>query len=194
MKLKHLIAVIAILACVYLGVQTLTHHGSHAVADRSSSGPKMHGVGMGGGSEMEFADPSYIALISAIIVSQLNAFKSNNYQQASTFVYSRIIPRLGSPDHFHQVMATRYPEIADYQSVFFGPLITTFDRKTVEGVVDVTGVDGITRKAVYILVRDQGVYRIVGIVGGDSGTRRGLIHFNLAPSYVKHFIKFDNSI
>lgn len=103
---------------------------------------------------------------SAAIEAQLKAFKADDYEKASKFQHSELRKNFGSPADFRRAIRTSYPQFADYKSVSFGEARATTDGSHLEIKIVLTGQDGVTVRATYMMVREDGEYRVGGVQGG----------------------------
>lgn len=103
---------------------------------------------------------------SAAIEAQLKAFKADDYEKASKFQHSELRKNFPSPADFRRAIRTTYPQFAAYRSVSFGEARATTDGSHLEIKIVLTGQDGVTVRATYMMVREEGEYRVAGVQGG----------------------------
>lgn len=105
------------------------------------------------------------AAISAI-QAQLKAFGRGDYKTAITYQSSGLKKNFASPLQFRAMIVQVYPEFAHSKRVAFGPAQADATGAHVAIPTAVTGLDGITVHAVYLMVREGKVYRVDGVAGG----------------------------
>ncbi len=105
------------------------------------------------------------AAISSI-QTQLKAFGRDDYQTAITYQSAGLKGSFPSTAAFRAMMLRAYPEFAHYKSVAFGPAQCDAQGIHLAIPATVTGKDGVTVRAVYLMVREGKVYRVEGVAGG----------------------------
>ncbi len=105
------------------------------------------------------------AAISSI-QAQLKAFGRDDYKTAITYQSSSLKKNFASPLQFRAMIVQVYPEFAHSRHVAFGPAQTDAAGTHLAIPTAVTGQDGITVHAVYLMVREGKVYRVDGVAGG----------------------------
>ena len=105
------------------------------------------------------------AAISAI-QAQLKAFGRDDYKTAITYQSSGLKKNFASPLQFRAMIVQVYPEFAHSKHVVFGPAQADTTGVHLAIPTAVTGQDGITVHAVYLMVREGKVYRVDGVAGG----------------------------
>lgn len=105
------------------------------------------------------------------IEAQLKAFRDDDYETAEKYQSAGLRENFRSLDEFRQMMREQYPQFARYRSVRFGEARCdpTGDRMQLQAVI--TGQDGVTVRAIYTVVREDGEYRVAGVIGGARGRR-----------------------
>ncbi len=101
---------------------------------------------------------------------QLEAFKSGDYETAITYQSEMLRQNFASPDHFRQMMEANYPQFAHYKRIEFQEATVHEDGKHVQLSVQVTGEDGVTVSARYLMVREQDQFRVEGVEGGSMAS------------------------
>ncbi len=172
MRLKSFALVLTASACALFGIFTITNYGvrldrltTAAAQTEVQSSPNS---GDNSGPTLTPAKPAVAKAVKASIIAQLNAFKKDDYAKASIYQSSLLRQNFTSADAFRSMMKTQYPEFASYKSISFGPIETTSDKKAVEAAVKLTGTDGYTVAAVYLMIMENGLYRVAGVQGGAS--------------------------
>lgn len=105
------------------------------------------------------------AAVSAI-QAQLKAFGRDDYKTAITYQSSGLKKNFASPLQFRAMIVQVYPEFARSKHVVFGPAQADATGAHLAIPTAVTGQDGITVHAVYLMVREGKVYRVDGVAGG----------------------------
>jgi len=100
------------------------------------------------------------------IQTQLKAFARDDYKTAITYQSAGLRKNFTSSDAFRTMMVRVYPEFAHFKSVQFGPAKSDPSGAHLAIGVAVTGQDGVTVRAFYLLVRENKIYRIEGVQGG----------------------------
>ena len=109
------------------------------------------------------------------IQAQLKAFGRDDYKAAATYQSAGLKKNFPSVNAFRAMMVRTYPEFAHFRSVTFGPAQSDPTGAHVAILATVVGRNGVTRRAVYLMVREGKVYRVEGVAGGaqappeDSG-------------------------
>lgn len=107
------------------------------------------------------------AAISAI-QAQLKAFGRDDYKTAITYQSSGLKKNFQSPSQFRAMILQAYPEFAHSKRVVFGPAEADAAGAHLAVPVAVTGLDNVTVRAVYLMVREGKVYRVDGVAGGAA--------------------------
>ena len=113
------------------------------------------------------------AAISAI-QAQLKAFGRGDYKAAIVYQSSGLKKNFASPEQFQAMIKQAYPEFAHSKRAVFGPAQADASGSHLAIPTAVTGTDGITVHAVYLMVREGKQYKVEGVAGGaitpPSGT------------------------
>lgn len=102
---------------------------------------------------------------TASIVAQLKAFKRNDFKHAISYQSSTLRRRFSSANSFRQMMQG-YPQFMRYKSVRFGKSRASRRGRLVQIEVDLTGMDNVRAKALYLMVLENKIYRVGGVDGG----------------------------
>ena len=102
------------------------------------------------------------------IQAQLKAFGRNDYKAAITYQSSSLKKNFPSPLAFRAMIVQAYPEFAHSKRAAFGPAQADATGVHLAIPIDVTGFDGTTVHAVYLMVREGKVYRVQGVAGGTA--------------------------
>jgi len=100
------------------------------------------------------------------IQAQLQAFGRDDYKTAIGYQSAGLKKNFASPGDFRAMMLHAYPEFAHSKSVFFGPAQADAAGTHLVIAAAVTGKDGITVHAVYLMVREGKTYHVEGVAGG----------------------------
>lgn len=102
----------------------------------------------------------------ASIIKQLEAFKKDDYQQAVKYQSAGLRRNFASVQQFRQMMQVAYPQFACYKKVVFGKAMAAPDGSRVQVAVRLWGRDGVETQAVYMMVKEGGIFRVEGVAGG----------------------------
>jgi len=102
----------------------------------------------------------------ASIEAQLKAFRDNDYVKATKYQSSGLRGNFDTPDDFRRMMRQSYPQFANYKSVSFGEALCSEKGDVLRINATITGQDAVTVRAVYIMVREEGEYRVTTVLGG----------------------------
>lgn len=108
------------------------------------------------------------------ITAQLEAFKKDDYVTAVKFQSSTLRHNFASVAQFRQMMNRAYPQFAHYKTVEYGAAVASPDGQYVNLAVRVTGRDGIKVRAVYVMRRENGLYRVDSVAGGEPRASPGI--------------------
>jgi hypothetical protein len=169
--LKRIVAALTAIVCVLFGLYTLSKYGAHVtkvIQSTPSPGlgnagpylPDMQKIGW------HIAPPTIAWAAEGTIIAQLKAFKRNDYQTATVYQSVELKRGMHNPVQFRTLIKTRYPEFASYKSIVFGPVYSDNGNRAVQIPAKVTGTDGKTVSAVYIMLLEGGAYRVAGVDGG----------------------------
>jgi len=100
------------------------------------------------------------------IQAQLKAFGRDDYRAAIIYQSAGMKSTFPSVGAFRAMMLRAYPEFAHYKSVTFGSAQCDAPGVHLAIPATVTGKDGVTVRAVYLMVREGKVYRVEGVAGG----------------------------
>ncbi len=108
------------------------------------------------------------AAISSIM-AQLNAFQKNDYVTAMTYQSIALKTTFPSAEAFRTMIHRGYPEFADFKMVKFGPAQADKRGDFMLIPVLVTGNDGVTVSALYMMSLENKAYRVQGVQSGFFG-------------------------
>ena len=102
----------------------------------------------------------------ASIQIQLKAFARDDYQTASLYQSTDLKRNFPSVEAFRSMMQRAYPEFAHYKAAQFGKAQSDASGQHLAILVTLTGQDGVTVHAIYMMVREGKVYHVSGVAGG----------------------------
>lgn len=105
------------------------------------------------------------AAITAI-QAQLKAFGRGDYKAAIVYQSSGLRKNFASPEQFQAMIRQAYPEFAHSKRAVFGPAQADLTGSHLAIPAAVTGTDGITVRAMYLMVREGKQYKVEGVAGG----------------------------
>ena len=114
------------------------------------------------------AKPAERTAAIASIQAQLKAFARDDYKTAANYQSSGLQKNFTSPLQFRAMMTRVYPEFAHSKRATFGPAQADMTGTHLAVPIAVTGVDGITIHAVYLMVREGKLYKVEGVAGGAT--------------------------
>lgn len=120
--------------------------------------------------------------VAKSIRAQLDAFKRDDWAQAATFQSEELRRNFGTIAQFRATIETNYPQFANYKSVAFDQARALGER--VEIQVRLTGQDGVKLRALYLMKKEQGIYRVEGVQGGGVPGGRGAPRQEAPADYV----------
>ncbi len=102
----------------------------------------------------------------ASVQGQLKAFNRNDYKAAITYQSAGLRRNFTSPAQFAAMIMQAYPQFAHSKSAVFGPAQCDLTGSHMTLPATVTGKDGVTVRALYLLVREGKAYHVEGVGGG----------------------------
>ena len=105
------------------------------------------------------------AAINSIQI-QLKAFRKGDYKTAVTYQSAGLRHMFASTDAFRAMMLRMYPQFAHFKSVQFSVASCDSSGAHLAIPAAITGQDGVTIHAVYLMVREGKVYHVEGVAGG----------------------------
>lgn len=102
----------------------------------------------------------------ATIEAQLKAFKADDYTAALKYQSSGLKENFDDAEAFKKAIKRGYPQFARYKTVKFGKATCDpkGDRLAIQ--VTLTGEDNVTVEGVYLMLRENGEYRVDSVLGG----------------------------
>ena len=131
------------------------HRGAYALMYR---GERMHEGNLRPASPAE----KQAAILS--ITKQLDAFRSDDYKSAARCQSSMLKRNFASLEAFRQTIKRQYPVFADYKSVSYGQAMADPTGQYLKVMVAVTGRNGVRNLAEYLMVLENKVYRVDGVM------------------------------
>ncbi len=117
-------------------------------------------------AKVRAAKPAERASAIASVQSQLKAFDRDDYKSAVTYQSAGLRRSFGSPAQFRAMITQAYPQFAHSKSITFGPAQCDPAGVHLTLPATVTGKDGVTVHALYLLVREGKMYHVEGVGGG----------------------------
>lgn len=151
-----------VLVCFAIGATVLHHFQGPWIRPASAQSADEADPAMG--LRPAKADVRHAAI--AAIQAQLAAFSKGDYQTAIKYQSAGLKQNFSSPDAFRQMMEAAYPEFAHSRKVAFGLVKSDGLGQRVLVPVSLTGQDGVTVRAAYLMVREGKAYRVQGVLGG----------------------------
>jgi hypothetical protein len=108
----------------------------------------------------------------ASVTAQLDAFRANDYRKAATYQSAALRAAFGSVEAFRKSIKGAYPQFASYKQARFGPARADAKGALVALPITLTGRDGITVQALYLMVLENKAYRVASVQGGLIAPRR----------------------
>ena len=120
------------------------------------------------------APETEVKAAETIIMTQLKAFKADDYEEAAKYQASGLRQNFASTEQFRQVIKTTYPQFANYKSVEWGK--ARIDGPMLQIQVVITGQDDVQIAALYSMIKEdvgekgkpKMEYRISGVSGGSE--------------------------
>lgn len=163
----HLLGTVLLLACVAGPV----YHQTYAQAQQEFFAP----AGQAANAlptKMRAATAAERNAAIASIETQLKAFRDDDYEKAQKYQARELRENFETLDQFRRMMKQGYPQFANYKSAKFGEARASEDGRIVEIPITLTGKDGVTVKADYVLVKEDGEYRVASVFGGSPPATR----------------------
>jgi hypothetical protein len=162
MKKRKIASVILIVSCTLLAAMAFIRLQSRPLQP-SPDGGAPNIVGLNGIP----ASPVQRQEAVNSVRGQLEAFHQNDYEKALYYQSPWMRMSVGDARDFRNMMVTYYPEFTNFTRVRFGVVRSMMNGAQVVVPVSVTGKDGYTVNAIYMLVRgNDGIYRVTGVSGG----------------------------
>lgn len=102
------------------------------------------------------------------IKAQLAAIRTGDADKAMYYQSTGLRRNFASPQAFVQTIATHYPEFGHCRSADFSPVRIDPTGEHAVVVVTCLGEDGRRAQGYYIMVKENGVFRVAGVQGGNA--------------------------
>jgi hypothetical protein len=106
--------------------------------------------------------------VTTSIEAQLKAFRSDDYKAAEKYQHSSLKENFASTDAFRAMMRRGYPQVANYKTVTFGEAKSDEKGEQIQIRVTILGKDNVTVKMVYVMVKEEGTFRVLSVFGGQA--------------------------
>ncbi len=104
----------------------------------------------------------------AVIGSQLAAIRAGDADRAWSYQSRGLRRNFTSSRAFVAMIGTQYPEFGHAASAAFGPVLTNPDGNLAGVAVTVRGQNGKLAPAYYMLIKEDGGYKVAGVTGGQT--------------------------
>lgn len=104
--------------------------------------------------------------VMTAIENQLKAFRADDYKEAEKYQHSSLKENFASTDEFRAMMRRGYPQVVNYRSVSFGEARCDEKAEQVQIRVTITGKDSVVVKFLYVMLKEDGQYKVVSVFGG----------------------------
>ena len=98
------------------------------------------------------------------ISDQLAAFRKDDYQSAARWQSRGLRENFPNLEAFRSAITQGYPQFAHSKSVRYGESVMTPDGEHLQIQTFVMGQDNIEVPALYVMVREEGVYRVEAVL------------------------------
>ena len=105
------------------------------------------------------------------ITNQLDAFKREDYLTASKYQSQALRHNFPDAKTFGEMIKKGYPQFARSRSVAFGAAQIDKSGKVFRVPVSVIGADGLSADALYVMILEDGLWRVSGVSGGNARTK-----------------------
>lgn len=105
--------------------------------------------------------------VIAAIEAQLKAFRADDFKTAEKYQHSSLRDNFNSTEEFRAMMRRGYPQVVNYKSVSFGAARCDEKGEQAQIHVTLTGKDGVTLRLVYVMLKEEGEYRVATVFGGS---------------------------
>jgi hypothetical protein len=102
----------------------------------------------------------------AVVTAQLDAFRANDFRKAATYQSNALRANFGSVENFRKAIRGTYPQFASYKKARFGEARADTKGTRVALPITLTGRDGVTVQALYLMELENKLYRVAGVQGG----------------------------
>ena len=175
-KKRQLLAVVFVALCLSLsGLLLHRQMAAHPAPLEAATHLPAGFLYPGTESAAQFAAPKFLhtatgpvqkAVIHSI-TAQLAAIRAGDADKAIFYQSTGLRRNFPTPQAFVQSITIHYPEFGHSRSAQFGPMVmdTTADHAAV--AVTVLGENGRWARGDYRMVKEEGVYKVAGVLGGN---------------------------
>ena len=104
------------------------------------------------------------------ISDQLAAFRKDDYKTAARWQSRGLRENFPTVEDFRSAITTGYPQFAHSKSVRYGSAVMTPSGAQLQIQAFVMGRDDVEVSALYVMVREEGVYRVASVLPLESQT------------------------
>ncbi len=104
--------------------------------------------------------------VLASVRGQLTAFRADDYARAFQYQSLGLRHNFAGPSGFRAQITGGYPEFAHSRRVQFGPVVADRTQQRAAVVVTVAGQNGYQAQGLFLMVREDKIYHVGGVVGG----------------------------
>ncbi len=109
------------------------------------------------------------AAVTAVIGDQLAAIRAGDADRAWSYQSRGLRRNFRSAQAFRSSIADHYPEFGHSRSVSYGPVWANPSETRAGVAVTVRGQNGRSAPAYYLLVKEDGGYKVASVYGGRAG-------------------------
>ena len=168
MSTRNLVGICALVILVATGALIFKRNADSAQAEmgRVDNGGAMRPYSDMSRGQWIPACPEGTAMAKKAIIAQLQAFKANDYVTAAKYQAAQLPPTPAAAANFRSIMRRDYPEFANFKSITFQAATEDSSGTTIRIPAVVTGADGVTVKATYLMQLERGSLLVAGVSGG----------------------------
>jgi hypothetical protein len=171
--IRHRYLPFLIVAGMLLAIGAYRLRSTSSVAPRAGAGnPNMQQGMPPGQAQWRAATAAERKAAITSVTAQLDAFRANDYGKAATYQSAGLRATFGSVAAFRKAITGSYPQFANYKQARFGAARADAKGTRVALPISLTGRDGVTVQALYLMVRENKLYRVAGVQGGIAMPRR----------------------
>lgn len=165
MNRQRLIAALFAALCLLLAGTIVRQNHVALLSPATAQGNGSFGP-EGPGDGLRPAKPAERQGAIAAITAQLKAFQKDDYQKAVQYQSANLKRNFPSVGTFRQMIKAGYPQFANYKSAQFGPARADASGRHVLIPITLTGQDGVTARAFYMMIKESKGYHVDGVIGG----------------------------
>jgi len=106
------------------------------------------------------------AAVIKTISAQLKAFNQENWKEAVKYQSDTLKGNFPTPEAFGAMIKQVYPVFVQPKKVEFGSAVSASGHVQIQ--VRLTGEDDSVTRAIYMMAKEKGNYRIEGVAGGEA--------------------------